>query len=170
MTRLLVHVEGETEETFVNQVLAPHLYGCAYSRVAARLMGSARGRDRRGGIRPWPAARRDIVNHLKEDPACVATTMVDYYGMRQTWPGRAAAPTYPLSQRASAVEKALAADVGQEMRPRFDRCRFVPYVTMHEFEALLFSDCVGLARGIGQPDLASSLQAIRDRLHKSRGD
>jgi len=55
VTRLLVHVEGETEETFVNQVLAPHLYGCGYSRVTARLMGSARGRD---GIKPWPVPRR----------------------------------------------------------------------------------------------------------------
>ena len=25
MTRLLIHVEGQTEETFVNEVLGPHL-------------------------------------------------------------------------------------------------------------------------------------------------
>ena len=41
MTRLLVHVEGETEEMFVNEVLAPHLYRRGFSRVAARLLGSA---------------------------------------------------------------------------------------------------------------------------------
>lgn len=162
MTRLLVHVEGETEETFVNEVLGPHLYGCGYSRVAARLLGSARGRDRRGGIRPWPAARRDIVNHLKEDPSCVATTMVDYYGMPRNWPGRAAAPARPSSQRASTVEQALAADVGTGMGPRFHRRRFVPYVAMHEFEALLFSDCDGFARSVGKPSLAPSLKTIRD--------
>lgn len=40
--RLLVHVEGVTEETFVNNVLVPHL-GCrGYSSIAARLMGDAR--------------------------------------------------------------------------------------------------------------------------------
>ena len=48
------------------------------------------------------------------------------------------------------------------MGPRFHPRRFVPYVVMHEFEALLFSDCVRLARSVGQPDLASSLQAIRN--------
>ena len=166
MTRLLVHVEGETEETFVKELLGPHLLTQGYARVAPRLMGNARGRDRRGGIKPWPAALRDIVNHLREDRTCVATTMVDYYGMPQAgpaaWPGRATAPTLLSSRRAQTVEEALGAEVGQEMGPRFDPRRFIPYVVMHEFEALLFSDCEGLARGVGQPDLASSLQVIRD--------
>ena len=31
MTRLLIHVEGQTEETFVNAVLGPHLYKLGYS-------------------------------------------------------------------------------------------------------------------------------------------
>ena len=48
------------------------------------------------------------------------------------------------------------------MGPRFDRRRFVPYVAMHEFEALLFSDCEGFARSVGRPSLAPSLQTIRD--------
>ena len=81
MTRLLVHVEGETEESFVNAVLAPHLYGRGFRSVDARLLGNSRRRDRRGGIGSWRAARRDIVAHLKEDRGSFATTMVDYYGM-----------------------------------------------------------------------------------------
>ena len=83
MTRLLVHVEGETEETFVKELLGPHLLTQGYLRVDPRLMGNARVRDRRGGIKPWPSARRDILNHLREDRTCAATTMVDYYGMPQ---------------------------------------------------------------------------------------
>lgn len=62
MTRLLIHVEGETEETFVNEVLGPHLYGCGYTQVSARLLGNARQRHRRGGIRAWHAVREDILN------------------------------------------------------------------------------------------------------------
>ncbi len=34
-TRLLVHVEGATEEMFVNEVLAPQLYECGYEAVGA---------------------------------------------------------------------------------------------------------------------------------------
>jgi len=33
---------------------------------------------------------------------------------------------------------------------------------MHEFEALLFSDCEAFSRAIGQPELALELTAIRD--------
>ena len=32
MARLLIHVEGETEETFVNDLLADHLYNFGYER------------------------------------------------------------------------------------------------------------------------------------------
>ena len=48
------------------------------------------------------------------------------------------------------------------MDPGFNQNRFVPFVVMHEFEALLFSDCEAFARGIGRPDLGVDLQRIRD--------
>jgi predicted ATP-dependent endonuclease of OLD family len=51
MARLLIHVEGETEETFVNELLADHLYNHGYEIVSARLLGNARLREKRGGIR-----------------------------------------------------------------------------------------------------------------------
>ena len=44
----------------------------------------------------------------------------------------------------------------------FDQNRFLPYVMMHEFEALLFSDCAAFGRGIGRPDLDGNFQEIRD--------
>ena len=167
MSRLLVHVEGEAEESFVKEVLAPHLYGHGFSRVSARLIGNARQRDRRGGIRPWTAVRKDIINHLREDRGSIATTMVDYYGLPQAgskaWPGRARASGFSLSsKKAKIVEMALMEDVVQVMGPRFQQERFIPYVMMHEFEALLFSDCHGFGRGIGRPELVSKFQDIRD--------
>src|ERR1700685_3827907 len=93
MARLLIHVEGQTEEDFVNEVLRDHLVSKGYHSVEARIVGNARLRQRRGGIRPWPSVRKDIMNHLREDQGCIATTMVDYYALPQGdpngWPGRA---------------------------------------------------------------------------------
>ena len=83
MARLLIHVEGQTEEAFVNEILRDHLVSKGYYSVEARFVGNARLRQR-GGIRSWPSARRDIVGHLLEDRDCIATTMVDYYGLPQT--------------------------------------------------------------------------------------
>lgn len=165
MTRLLVHVEGETEEAFVNEVLASHLYGCGYTKVSARLVGNARQRDRRGGIRAWSAVRKDILQHLKEDPACLATTMVDFYALPQTgdraWPGRAQAAQVAFASKATVIETALLEDISQELGGGIGICRFVPYVMMHEFEGLLFSDTTKMGLGMGRPDLTPKFQAIR---------
>ena len=166
MARLLVHVEGQTEETFVNEVLRSHLFHCGYESVSARIIGNARLRRRRGGIRPWLAVRRDIINHLHEDPGCVATTMVDFYGLPQhgdrAWPGRAAAVGASGHQKASVVEEALRDDLAHEMGTDFDKTRFLPFVVVHEFEGLLFSDCAAFARGICRPDLEPSFSQIRE--------
>ena len=82
MTRLLVHVEGQTEEQFVNDLLAPHLRDCGYSSVSARLIGNARQRGQpEVGVKPWSEVRKTIVNHLRQDPGSSAATMVDYYGL-----------------------------------------------------------------------------------------
>lgn len=166
MARLLIHVEGETEETFVNEALAPHLYSFGYQKVSARLLGNARNRDRRGGIRSWASVREDILDHLKEDPQCLATTMVDYYALPKTgpkaWPGRHEAGLRAFPQKAQIVQAALLADICAELGAGFDPRRFIPYVMMHEFEGLLFSDCQRFAEAIGRPDLKNQLQAIRD--------
>ena len=164
MTRLLIHVEGQTEEDFVNEILRAHLVAKGYHSVDARIVGNARLRQRRGGIRPWPSVRRDIINHLKEDAGCIATTMVDYYGLPrhgdEAWPGRAKANGLSFAKKAPCVEEALLDDLIAEMggNPR----RFVPFVVMHEFEGLLFSDCSAFGRAIGRPDLEPKFQAIRD--------
>ena len=163
MSRLLVHVEGQTEESFVNEVLAPHLRGVGYTNVSARLLGNARQRQRRGGVRQWSQVRTEIVNHLKEDQTILATTMVDYYGLPETWPGRVeAGGQNSLSSRAALVEQALLYDIAKELGDDFDLRRFIPYVVMHEFEGLLFSDPERFAQSIGQSDLSSDFLAIRN--------
>ena len=162
MSRLLVHVEGETEETFVNELLWPYLHDRGYSAVSARLLGNARQRSRRGGIKGWAEVRKDILGHLKQDAGRLVTTMVDYYGLPQTWPGRKAEGGIMFAQKAKTVEDALLADIGQEMGGAFNADRFIPYVMMHEFEAMLFSDCERFGRGIGREDLVPHLQAIRN--------
>src|SRR3990172_12931356 len=127
MPRLLIHVEGETEESFVNEILADHLYASGYELVSARLVGNARLREKRGGIRAWSTVKKDILNHLKEDTGCLATTMVDYYGLPQTgdraWPGRAEAGELPFADKSPCVENALLADLAKDLGGEFDARR-----------------------------------------------
>ena len=128
MSRLLVHVEGQTEEQFVQQVLAPYLIGRGYSSVSPRMVGNTRQRHGRGGIKNWMSVRKEILKHLREDRASIATTMVDYYGLPYTWPGRKQANALKaVEQKASALEKAILEDISSGLGG-LDPRRFVPYV------------------------------------------
>ena len=86
--------------------------------------------------------------------------MVDYYALPQSgsgaWPNRAA------SAGAEAVEAALRECIASRMGGGFDRGRFLPLVMMHEFEAMLFSDCEAFGRAIDRPQVVPGLRAIRD--------
>lgn len=112
MVKLLVLVEGETEEGFVNEILAPHLYSQGFSVVKARLIGNARQRDHRGGIRPWIGVRDEIIRHLKQDRTQYVSTMVDYYALpsgesEKGWPGRSKANELEFFQKALHVQTEL---------------------------------------------------------------
>jgi hypothetical protein len=165
MARLFVHVEGETEETFVNQILRPHLVNAGYHNVSAKLLGNARARTHRGGIRNWPSVRQDILRHLRSDQEILSTVMVDYYALPKdgdhAWPGRDAAPNLSSQEKGRLVEEAISADIAERMGVAPEASRFIPYVMMYEFEALLFSDCQAFADGIGLPELGPQLSVIR---------
>ncbi len=167
MTRLLVHVEGQTEETFVNELLRPHLLAKGLTSVSARLLGNARLRERRGGIKAWAAVKDDITRHLLADAGCFSTTMVDYYALPATgqkaWPGRANANQLSHTLKAQEVENAVAQDIAVALNVPVQLSRFIPYVVMHEFEALLFSDCQAFAAGVGRAELADAFQKIKDQ-------
>jgi hypothetical protein len=169
LPRLLIHVEGETEEVFVNEVLGRRLLDAGYERVGARLLGNARLRERRGGIRGWDVVKRDITRHLLEDRGSLSTTIVDYYALPhdgpKAWPGRAEASALPPAQKATHVERALLADLATDLGTGFDQRRFLPFVVMHEFEGLLFSDCEAFARGAGQPAIEGQLREIRNQFN-----
>jgi hypothetical protein len=102
---------------------------------------------------------------MKEDRECLATTMVDYYGMpfggQGGWPGRDAARRELFERRAGTVESALATDVAGALADSFRPDRFLPFVMMHEFEALLFSDCRALAAAMGDLGLETPLRATK---------
>ncbi len=165
MARLLFIVEGQTEETFINELLAPHLYTHGYTQVSARLMGNARLRSRRGGVRGWQSVKKDILRHLRQDKEIFVTTMVDYYGLphgRQAWPGTQDTTNLDVAAKAARIEAGMRADIEQSMPHPAYSTRLIPFVIVHEFEGLLFSDCDAFAQGIANPSLAAKFQEIRD--------
>ena len=162
--RLRVHVEGKTEEEFVKWLLAPYLGERGFVSVDARIMGGARQRRQRGGVTSWTSFRNELVLQLQSDRDLLHTSMVDFYGMpadgNRAWPGRMEAARMPQDRKGQHVAEQMLADL-RTARPGEDR--FVPFVTMHEFEALLFSDCEAFAHAVAMPELADPLLRIRNQ-------
>ncbi|HYW14337.1 MAG TPA: DUF4276 family protein [Longimicrobium sp.] len=157
MRRLNVLAEGQTEEAFVNQVLAPHL---AAFDVFASVRCVTTGRDRRrrdivyrGGMREYGKVQRDLERWMAEDGGAIFTTMFDLYALPDDFPGYAdAARLQDPYARVRHLE--------QELAMAFSGDRLIPYIQLHEFEALLLSDpekfdwaYIELARQVDSPEL-----------------
>lgn len=144
MVEVHVVVEGQTEETFVHRVLRPYFWPlgiCFYPQ----LLGT-------GGICEYPKARLQIVTTLRQHRTTFCTTMVDYYAMPNSWLQREAARQSSFHQKPVMIEQAILADIAGELGEGFNVARFIPYVQMHEFEALLFSEPKLLADGLDLAD------------------
>ena len=149
---LIVLVEGKTEMDFVDETLTDHLRKVGYSSVSARLIA-----PRGAGICGWVRAKTNIGRHLRTNAR--VTTMVDYYELPQDWPGRDKSGALPTSERADFVESAILKDMrGEDISENL-----IPYVMLHEFEAMLFSDCQRFANALGYPQLKTDFQEIRDQ-------
>ena len=134
--RLYVIGEGQTEETFANQNLKPHLASFSV-RVSAHVVVTKRvpGYTYGGGLNSFTQAERNINLWLKQDLDDDArfTTMFDLYRLPNDFPGYAAAAAHDDPyRRVEALEDALKQDIPDS--------RFIPYIQFHEFEALLLSD------------------------------
>ncbi len=134
--RLNFIVEGQTEETFVNQILKPHLSNFSIG-VSARAVKTKmkRGTKYKGGLSTYGKAKNDITLWLKESikPDVRFTTMFDLYGLPPDFPGfNTEATDADPYQRVEALEAALGNDISD--------WRFIPYIQLHEFEALILSD------------------------------
>lgn len=132
MRRVNIIVEGQTEETFVRDFLAPHL-GQFNVGACARRVETSRQRIGifRGGMTNYLKAKNDINQWLKQDKEAFVSTMFDLYALPNDFPGMAG--NYPDGHtKANSVEAAMFVDIGDQ--------RFIPYIQVHEFEALIFSD------------------------------
>lgn len=156
MQRILILVEGQTEETFVRDVLDPHLQGhrkCITPTiiVTKRVM---RGPNFKGGVTSYNQVKRDIVRLLQDTNASLITTMLDYYALPNDFPGWRLALRSPASDRIAHLERSFAEDIADP--------RFVPYLSQHEFEALLFADPASAEWVYERRSIVDKLIDIRD--------
>ncbi|MDX2077290.1 MAG: DUF4276 family protein [bacterium] len=128
-------VEGQTEETFINDVIAPHLqqYQLHITPIILMTKRTKSGQKYRGGDVKYPKVKKEVGLLLKDKNAVCVTTMIDFYGIRDTqdFPKYSQMPHGTAYERIAFLEKAIRDDINQK--------RFLPYFSLHELEALLFT-------------------------------
>lgn len=158
MTRVHVVVEGPTEESFVNNVLAPVLWPREVY-LTPIILGVP---GHKGGNPNYARVKKDVVVQLKQDPTAYCSTMLDLYGLGPGFPGTPLPPNLSSLDKVCRLERGMMEDVvasvPDALRPDL---RFLPYLQLHEYEGLLFSDPEAFARGIYQPNLAASFHKVR---------
>ncbi len=145
MTRLAISVEGETEEEFVKGSLAVHLRDRGVYAIPV-LVGRARRRAQGGGNVTIQRLATEM-RHLRYSFDAV-TSLVDFYGFR--------------GKRAMSPDDLIQAIHGSAGHP--DDGSVFPYVQVHEFEGLLFSD-VDAFKTVFHDGPVADLRSIRDQFH-----
>jgi hypothetical protein len=138
MKRLAISAEGATEREFVNRILAPHLRQHGWTAVVGVDLGGNVSLDKIRGVLPGLLSSFDLVS-----------TLYDYYGFRR---------------RGDLAVEVLETRIGTLPDP-VQRHRLLPYVQLHEFEALLFAvpeqTCAWLE---GASQAAAAMQAaVREK-------
>jgi len=153
-----VIVEGATEESFARgplaEVLWPHqVY------VTPIILGVP---GHQGGRTNYARVEKDILRQLKQDPGSYCTTMIDYYGLGAGFPETPVPAHLSNIQKVEHIERAVKDDVCRKIPEFRPDIRLIPYLSLHEYEGLLFSDPDAFAQSIGQPHLAGSLHQVRE--------
>ena len=154
MKHTVILAEGETEKQFVMQVLIHHLV--AHNILPdARLVETNPAKQAKGGLGSYGLVRNNIQNTLSQRHIALVTTMFDYYHLPTDFPGYNTLPAGTCYQRVAYLEQALIKDI--------DHPKFHPFLTLHEFEALLFTAPEEIAGNFAERKLLEKLKNILEK-------
>ena len=136
MRRIIIVVEGQTEQEFVKQCIAPYMFEkYGITSVTARLIGKP---GHKGGDVRYERLKKDVTILLRE-PDVVVSTFVDFFKLPEDFPDTNLCREYSdINRQIDCLEQALSRQTGSDM--------FIPYIQKFEFEALLFSSSNGFAK------------------------
>ncbi|MCF6177063.1 MAG: DUF4276 family protein [Victivallaceae bacterium] len=142
---VMVIVEGKTEEIFIEKIVRPYLADKNIFITATQI--SKQGQ--KGGDVKFSRAQNDLGTHLKQRSDTYVTTFVDYYGIKE-WPGLEAVKAGATpAEIAQTINEATKTEVLRLFAAQQAEQRFIPFIAVHEFETLLFSDPTSIAAELG---------------------
>ena len=140
-------VEGATEKLFVERILAPY---CAMHSVYLHPTLVPKKGEKGGDVR-FARVKTCVGNFLKQRSDTRVGTFFDYYGLKE-WPSLddvRVVQGLSTAEVAKRLNDSATVELSREFPALNVADRFVPFMAVHEFEALLFSDASLLASSLG---------------------
>lgn len=151
MKRLYIIVEGQTEQEFVNEQIAPYLLRYGIYEVKPILIHTSK--SGRGGFVNYQHLKNDAKRLLSSQKSDFVVSMfVDFFRcpevpQKERWSGK----SNHLEQIIE-MEKCICEDINDT--------RFIPYIQLHEFEALLFASNDGFVTFLSEEQSKKTQQII----------
>lgn len=155
MNIIYVVTEGQSETNFVNRVMAPYFADrcILIPNTVITKVDSKHGKTYKGGVANYNQIRNTLVKTLansSKSKNSYVTTMFDYYRLPTDVPGVAdAEKVNDPYEKVKLIEREILKAEGYEER------FFFPYIELHEFEAMLFSDITKLEDAYFEYDLTA---------------
>lgn len=161
MSQIILNVlcEGQTEDRFAQKVLKPYLkdFGIV---VKTQLLLTNKKKNIRGGMISYERAKNDLLLWIKQHSTKTYethyfTTMFDLYALSDDFLGYEAANRKTnCYDTVQLLEEQFGNDINSD--------RFIPYIQLHEFEALVFCGLEHLL--VGYPDMTREIASLKEVL------
>ena len=134
MKRLVIVAEGDAEKGFVYNILRPYFNSKGlYNNIQCYSVG---------GVSRYADVKKHIINTIYENDVIVST-MLDFYRLPSSFPHKLESQAIPSHlQQVEFLEANLLDDINRTQGHSFDN--LIPYIQLHEFEALIFSSISGV--------------------------
>ena len=156
--RVYVLCEGQTEESFVKELLSPYFFhnDIILIPIICLTKREYSGLKYKGGVSKYAKIKKELIMLCKSHPSEYVTMMFDFYRMPIDTSGFNSIPHFGnlIINKAIYVEDKIKQDI-KEMN-------FIPNILMHEFEGLLFSSPEAFSYCNLSIDILEQLHEIRN--------
>ena len=161
MKKIFVVTEGQSETNFVKKVMAPYFAGrCILIPITVVTKTDGRhGKIYKGGVSNYGQIRNTLLKTLAsaaKNTNSYVTTMLDYYRLPADVPGVLdAEKVNDPYEKVGIIEREILKTEG------YDEKFFFPYIELHEFEAMIFSDVTKLEEAYFEYDLTALKECVK---------
>ncbi|MBL7786870.1 MAG: DUF4276 family protein [Chitinophagales bacterium] len=156
-THLNILAEGKAEREFAKNVLTEHYFKTKNITVDSRCVATSR--KSRGGLINYAKFKNDLLKWIKEEQQRQPyfSSMIDLYALPNDFPKfEESLKITDAYQRVVFLEKALFDDIAYP--------KFIPYIQLHEFEALLLANPANLL--LEYPDKTKAVKQLQEIVKK----